>query len=248
MPAARGGHVPARTGPRLPAASLLQPRALAALLLACAALAGQAPADAQPAAGKAATPAASAPAAPVPSSNPVRPLGEAQLAAALRAGGLVVYFRHTATDFSRDDANMVAFDDCANQRPLSEAGRAQARAIGAQWRRLNLPVARVLASPYCRTLETARLIFPQVKVEPADAARGGPIVESGERYAELKALFATPLPPGGNLVIASHGNPFQALAGSPYLREGEAAVLRPLGSGRWEVVARVLSEDWARLR
>jgi hypothetical protein len=214
-----------------------------AVLLACAAGLPPLAAQAQPAA---APPAGAGP-APA-SSAPVRALSDAQLAAALRAGGLVVYFRHTATDFSRDDTKMVSFDDCANQRPLSEAGREQARAIAAQWQRLKLPVARVLASPYCRTLETARLIFPQRQVEAAPAARGGPAAEGGDRYVELKALFATPLPPGGNLIIASHGNPFQALAGPPYLREGEAAILRPLGGGRWEVIARVLSEDWARLR
>ena len=47
----------------------------------------------------------------------MRPLADAALMAQLRAGGLVIYFRHTATDFSRDDRAMRDFDDCESQRP-----------------------------------------------------------------------------------------------------------------------------------
>ena len=78
--------------------------------------------------------------------------------------------------------------------------------------------------------------------------RGGPQQEGGDRYTELKQLFSTAPAGGRNLIISSHGNPFQAIAGSPYLREGEAAVVRPLGQGKWEVLARLGNEDWARLR
>ena len=54
---------------------------------------------------------------PEPNSAPVRPLADAALMAQLRAGGLVIYFRHTATDFSRDDSAMRDFDECESQRP-----------------------------------------------------------------------------------------------------------------------------------
>lgn len=183
-------------------------------------------------------------------SEPVRPISDAQLAGALRAGGLVVYFRHTATDFSRNDDKMRDFDDCDNQRPLSDKGREEARSIGNEWHRLKFPVGRVLASPYCRTREVAQLIFGAHghAVERSFAVRGGPQQEGGDRYTDLKQLFSTPPQAGKNLIISSHGNPFQAIAGAPYLREGEAAVVRPLGQGRWEVIARLGGEDWARLR
>lgn len=183
-------------------------------------------------------------------SEPVRPISDAQLASSLRAGGLVVYYRHTSTDFSRNDDKMRDFDDCDNQRPLSDKGREEARSIGNEWHRLKFPVGRVLASPYCRTREVAQLIYGAHghAVERSFAVRGGPQQEGGDRYAELKQLFSTTPPAGRNLIISSHGNPFQAIAGSPYLREGEAAVVRPLGQGKWEVIARLGIEDWARLR
>jgi hypothetical protein len=43
----------------------------------------------------------------------------------------------------------------------------------------------------------------------------------------LRKLISTPLKPGANLVIASHGNPFYATAGANYLAEGEAVVVSP---------------------
>ena len=50
--------------------------------------------------------------------------------AKLREGGLVLYMRHTSTDFSQNDAAMTSYADCAHQRNLTEKGRAEAREIG----------------------------------------------------------------------------------------------------------------------
>jgi hypothetical protein len=52
---------------------------------------------------------------------------------------------------------------------------------------------------------------------------------------------------GVNTVIVSHGNPFRAVAGPPYLAEGEAAVIEPLGARGFRIVARVTRESWALL-
>ena len=184
--------------------------------------------------GAAQAPAAAAAAAPNP----------AALAAALRSGGYIVYFRHTATDFSQNDEKMRDFDDCANQRNLTDAGREQAKKIGAAWRRLNIPVGRVLASPYCRTREVAQLAFG--RYERAMDVRGGP-GSAGDpvRYQPLSQLLATPPKPGTNDVISSHGNPFRALHPDlPYLSEGEAAVIRPLPPGGHEVLGRIAWDQW----
>lgn len=168
----------------------------------------------------------------------------AALAAALRSGGYIVYFRHTATDFSQNDEKMRDFDDCANQRNLTDAGREQAQKIGAVWRTLNIPVGRVLASPYCRTREVAQLAFG--RYERAMDVRGGP-GSTGDpvRYQPLSRLLATPPKPGTNDVISSHGNPFRALhPGLPYLSEGEAAVIRPLPPDGHEVLGRIAWDRW----
>jgi phosphohistidine phosphatase SixA len=165
---------------------------------------------------------------------------------ALRRGGYVLYMRHTATDFGESDERMTSFEDCSRQRNLTDQGRAEARAIGAALRELRIPVGEVLASPYCRTLETGRLVFGRVTTSMA--VRGGPArPESPERYAELRTLLSTPPPAATNLAIASHGNPFHAVAGAPYLAEGEIAVVQPQGNGQFRIVARIGKDDWPAL-
>src|SRR5262249_21183286 len=158
---------------------------------------------------------------------PAKPLPGPVLLAELLKGGYVIYLRHTSTDFSRDDRLSKSDDDCDNQRPLTDKGRAEAREIGAAFRELKLPVVRVLASQRCRTMEPAMLAFGRAERETA--ASGGPASPAAaDRYAPLRALLTTPIMPGSNVVIASHGNPFYATAGAPYLAEGEAAIVRPL--------------------
>jgi hypothetical protein len=165
---------------------------------------------------------------------------------ALRAGGYVLYFRHTATDFGQNDEKMTGFEDCANQRNLTDAGRADARAIGAAIRSLGIPIGEVLASPFCRTRETADLIFGRYTVSPA--VRGGPASAEAGRYSELKILLTRRTPVNVNIAIASHGNPFVAVVGGPYLAEGEAAVIEPLGNSAFRVVARIQKDEWMGLK
>jgi len=179
-------------------------------------------------------------------SEPLREVPAAELLQELRKGGYILYFRHTATDFSKNDDAMTSFEDCASQRNLTEAGRAQARALGATIRALAIPVGKVIASPYCRTVETGMLIFG--RAEKSNDVRGGPgTANNPERYAGLRKLLSASPPAGTNLAIASHGNPFHAVAGPPYLAEGEAAVVRPLGND-FEIVARIRSERWGELQ
>jgi phosphohistidine phosphatase SixA len=164
---------------------------------------------------------------------------------ALKAGGLVVYFRHAATDFGENDINMTDYADCKSQRNLTDAGRADARAIGAAMKRLQLPVGDVLASPFCRTMETANLIFGRAAATPA--VLGGPAAAPPAKYGPLKTLLSTPPPSGVDLVVVGHGNPFHAITNVPYLAEGEAAVLRPLGAAGFHLVARITKDGWDAL-
>ncbi len=163
--------------------------------------------------------------------------------ALLRGGGFVLYFRHAATDFGKNDAQMTSFEDCDTQRNLTDRGRDDARAIGAAIRALGIPIGQVRASPYCRTVETATLAFG--RAEKTQAVRGGPAQpDSAERYAALRKLLAQRPARGMNDVIVSHGNPFIAVAGPPYLAEGEAAVVEP-GNEGFRVIARIKVDEWA---
>jgi len=160
----------------------------------------------------------------------------------LREGGYVLYMRHASTDFSQNDANMKTYEDCANQRNLTDKGRDEARAVGEHVRRLRIPIGAVLASPFCRTMETARLAFG--KAQAMSEVRGGPArADDPARYSALKKLLSTRVSRGENLVISSHANPFHALAGPPYLAEGEIAVVKPQNDS-FTIVGRIRVEDW----
>ncbi len=168
------------------------------------------------------------------------------LLAALRGGGYILYFRHASTDFGQNDEKMTGYEDCATQRNLTDAGRREARAIGAAIRDLRIPIGDVLASPFCRTMETAQLMFGRAVATPA--VRGGPArADSPDRYAELRRLLGTPGPQGTNVAIVSHGNPFRAVVEGAYLAEGEAAIVEPRGKEVFRVVARVRADEWKDL-
>ncbi len=182
---------------------------------------------------------------PQRSSLPSRELAPAQLLAELLKGGYVLYFRHAATDFTQNDERMKSYEDCANQRNLIDRGRSDARAAAAAIRHLGIPVERVLASPFCRTVETAQLLFG--RAEKMLEVRGGPSAPAGsERYAALRKILATPVRAGANLAVVSHGNPFHSVAGPPDLAEGEAAVIQPLGAD-FQVIARIRVDRWDAL-
>src|SRR5207245_3451358 len=98
---------------------------------------------------------------------------------------------------------------------------------------------------FCRTVETAQLLFG--RAEKMQEVRGGPSAPAdAERYAALRRILATPISSGANLAVVSHGNPFYSVAGPPFLAEGEAAVIRPLGAD-FQVIARIPVDRWDAL-
>ncbi len=187
-----------------------------------------------------------APAAAFAQSATTPALGGAELLAALRAGGHVLYFRHADTDHSQNDQRMTGVEDCTTQRNLSERGREHARALGEAIHALGIPIGTVLASPLCRTVETAMLAFGAA--QKASAVReGGPLPPgSPGRFPALRVLLSTPVAPGANTVVVGHAYPYHALVGGQYLSEGEADVLRPRGAD-FEVLARVGLAQWRAL-
>lgn len=187
-----------------------------------------------------------APAAALAQSATTPALGGAELLAALRAGGHILYFRHADTDHSQNDERMTSAEDCTTQRNLSERGREHARALGEAIRALGIPIGTVLASPLCRTVETAMLAFGAAQKAPA-AREGGPLPPgSPGRFPALRVLLSTPVAPGANTVVVGHGYPYYTLVGGQYLSEGEADVLRPRGTD-FAVLARVGLVQWRAL-
>lgn len=175
------------------------------------------------------------------------------LIAALREGGHTVYFRHAATDWTQHDRVEQAGDwtscDPARIRQLSEQGRATAHAIGAAIRALKIPVVQVVASPYCRTLQTAQLMDLGPVETSTDVINMRVAAYFGGRQAVVataRALLATAPAEGGNRVVVAHGN--VAREATPvYPGEAEAVIFAPDGQGAFRFIGRLGPADWARL-
>ena len=81
--------------------------------------------------------------------------------------GGVLLVRHASTELGLGDPPGFVLSQCQTQRNLSEAGRAQARALGAWFARNALPVQAVLSSQWCRCQDTAQLALGRVQAWPA---------------------------------------------------------------------------------
>ena len=164
----------------------------------------------------------------------------------LRDGGYVVTFRHAATDQGMDTTDDLS--DCSRQRNLNAEGRRQSRQIGRAFERLDIPVGRVMASPFCRTRDTARLAFGRVR--PTRALLSVEFFESVRegRRKGLRRLLRTEPRDGTNTVLVTHGSAIlDAIGEEP--EEGDAVIVEP-GRGRrgYAVVGAVPVDDWERAR
>ena len=183
--------------------------------------------------------------------NPL--LTDMALVKALRAGGYNIYFRHVSTDWSQSDDVRKVDDwrscDPLRMRQLSAAGQAAATAIGVAMKQLDVPVDEVLASPYCRTVETAKLMELGMVVESAQVMNLRSADYFGGRasvVASAQALLASSPGPALNRVIVAHGN--VASAATPaYPAEGEALVFEPDAAGGFVLRGRITPEEWTRL-
>jgi len=137
---------------------------------------------------------------------------EAAAWAALRAGGVVALMRHGDAPGAGDPPGW-RLDDCATPRNLSERGREQARAAGARLRDAHIAIDRVVSSPWCRCLETARLAaLGTVDVEPA-FANAYVLADDRETLRARGLAIARAWRGKGVLLVVTHGENIRALTG-----------------------------------
>lgn len=149
----------------------------------------------------------------------------------LQRGGAVVLVRHASTEAGIGDPPGFKVDDCATQRNLSSAGREESRRLGAAFRKYGIQVGKLYASPWCRTLETARLAFgePQVLESLASGFNDPSRVQArAESIKQLISRQAAELPRGANIVMVTHMVNIQAISGRS-VAMGEVVVLKPDG-------------------
>lgn len=177
---------------------------------------------------------------------------QAEWIAAVRGGGHVIVFRHGATHQDQADTDPLNLKNVAQQRQLNDQGRELARSIGNDMRKLKIPVGQVHTSMFNRAVETGTLLGFGAVTATADVSEGGLVVtpiENNRRAAALRKLAGTAPPAGSNVVIVSHKPNIMDAFGKDWfdIREGEASIFKPDGSGGHKLVARVQANEWAKL-
>ncbi|NMG38766.1 histidine phosphatase family protein [Chelativorans sp. ZYF759] len=150
--------------------------------------------------------------------------------ALLRNGGQTVLLNHANAPGAGDPANFD-IESCRTQRNLSERGRHQARRIGALLAARSAPVEEVYAGRYCRTLDTANLVFGESAVELMEALD----LVTGDEERDAEAFRAvlervTDYSGSGNMFMVTHPENVSEWAGIRS-REGEAIIVAPDGEG-----------------
>jgi broad specificity phosphatase PhoE len=148
---------------------------------------------------------------------------------ALQQGGHVLFVRHALTTPGFGDPPGFKLEACATQRNLSAEGRVQARRMGEVFRERKVPIGEVLSSPWCRCVETAKLVFGRARTWDALSN-----LHAREQNAEKQVRAMRPRIAAhrgkDNLVLVSHGSTASALTGE-HPAMGEVLVLKPDSSG-----------------
>jgi len=155
----------------------------------------------------------------------------------LAGGGQAVLIRHAITTPGVGDPPGMRLAECGTQRNLTDEGRAHARRVGEAFRARKIPVDRVMSSPWCRCLETARLAFGPPEVWAALGNLFDRPQNRAEQVTQMQA-FVGGLRRSGNVVLVSHGSTIAALTRmNP--DPAEMVVLTPQGGTRFTVAGRL---------
>lgn len=172
----------------------------------------------------------------------------------LRAGGYILYARHGEATVGEDLPNLN-LKYCSTQRNLSELGRRQAIYYGQVLRSLQIPISYpVLASPFCRTVETAQLAFGRENVivdlfwlEINSLSKNLSALEQKRIVNALQLELEIKPSPGTNKVIIDHSFP-QGI-GLGQIPNMGTVIVKPLGPGKgYEIIDKIPLESLYGLR
>jgi phosphohistidine phosphatase SixA len=169
----------------------------------------------------------------------------------MKQGGYVIVFRHGATNRDQADTDPLNHDNVAKQRVLSTSGIDVAKQVGAAFKKLGIQFGNVYTSKFNRAVETGKLISGGEVSSILDITEGGLVVtpiENDRRAEALKKIAAVVPASGKNTLIVTHKPNIIDAFGKDWfeVKEGEASVFKPDGSGKAVLAARVQAVDWIK--
>jgi phosphohistidine phosphatase SixA len=173
------------------------------------------------------------------------------LAETLKQGGYVIVLRHGATNRDQADTDPLNHDNISKQRYLSDAGREVAKQVGQSFKTLQIPIGKIYTSKFYRAIETGKLIGGSEVTATFDLTEGGLVVSpiEGDRRADaLRKMTATLPEAGKNTVLITHKPNILDAFGKDWfdVKEGEASIFRPDGTGKTSLIARIQAVDWIK--
>jgi phosphohistidine phosphatase SixA len=146
--------------------------------------------------------------------------------AALKQGGKVILLRHTHVDI-QEGIGRLATGNCAAEVNLSAGGVEQAEHIGETFRAHGIAIGEVLASPYCRCIDTGRLAFGHATAVqyliPPGVVSDSQAKLNNERILQEMLKHHDP----SNLVMITHDLNISNIVLEPTIKMGEFFVLQP---------------------
>ncbi len=173
--------------------------------------------------------------------------GAQAIAQTLARGGYIIYLRHGRTQYDQIEMernNRLAgkFDlaQCDTQRQLSDAGRAELKVAGGQFRLTGVPLEKSYSSRYCRATESAGFFVDGAQATNNLSGEGDVGKDPAQKARTIAFLTQRPAP-GKNIFMMAHGGIFWEATGFS-IEEANAVVLDP--NNLKVIVARIGPYEW----
>lgn len=157
-----------------------------------------------------------------------------KLWAKLAEGGKVVLMRHGMVNPEVvKGSSLVRDPTCKNERNLSSEGVRVAQKIGEQFREHKIQISEVQHSPFCRTTDTANLIFgkgmPKEYLRPSLLFSPEETITANSKVKQEIGSYSG----AGNLVLISHDVNISQIV-FQMLSQTDLLVLQPKGGDQYD--------------
>jgi phosphohistidine phosphatase SixA len=159
--------------------------------------------------------------------------------ALLKKPGHIILLRHSNAPETVTESDDMDMKNCAIQRNLDAEGRAQAARVGDEFRKHKIKSVRLVASEYCRAVETGKLtkLGPVTQLRTLNLVYIGNVAAMREAGAKTRAFMKT-IPANQLTMLVTHVGNIMAIANAK-LDSGEMAVVHLDPAGEVVVDGRI---------